>query len=368
MRCIYFSKCGSCTLHNLTYKEQLELKSERIKESFKEFINDFDLFASKESSFRDRAEFRIIHSKNSISYAMYEITGSKKLLSIKECKIVNPMIDGAMKALKIEIEKNPILKERLFSVEFLSTSKKDLLTTLIYHKKIGKEWEDEAKRLSEKLDMKIVGRSRKVKIVIDKDYVEEELKIGDKKYKYRYLENSFTQPNSYINTQMISWAKEHSRDLKGDLLELYCGHGNFTIPLSENFDKVLATEISKTSIKSAIFNKELNKAHNISFVRLSSEELSRALEGEREFRRLKDIDLNSYNFSTVFVDPPRAGLDDKTRDFIKKFNNIIYISCNPQTLKRDLLDLHKHFKIERFAIFDQFPYTEHIECGVLLKK
>ncbi len=152
------------------------------------------------------------------------------------------------------------------------------------------------------------------------------------------------------------------------MCELYCGGGNFTIPLSQKFRKVLATEISKTSIKSALENCKLNNIENIDFIRMSAEDFVEALEEKREFRRLKDINLKSYNFSTIFVDPPRAGLDDTTRDLVKDFEKIIYISCNPQTLHRDLKFLTKTHKIINFALFDQFAYTEHIESGVFLNK
>ena len=80
------------------------------------------------------------------------------------------------------------------------------------------------------------------------------------------------------------------------------------------------------------------------------------------FRELND------DFDTIFMDPPRSGLDDTTRALAKNFTNIIYISCNPQTLHRDLEELLKTHKIVRFALFDQFAYSEHIECGVILEK
>jgi tRNA (uracil-5-)-methyltransferase len=107
---------------------------------------------------------------------------------------------------------------------------------------------------------------------------------------------------------------------------------------------------------------------NIDFVRLSSEDLTSALKKEREFRRLKDIDLESYNFSHIFVDPPRSGLDEKSLEFISEFENIIYISCNPLTLKRDLEVLKDRFEVVSSALFDQFAYTTHIESGVVLKR
>lgn len=167
---------------------------------------------------------------------------------------------------------------------------------------------------------------------------------------------------------MIEWVLGQIEKSDKDLCELYCGGGNFTIPLSQKFNKVLATEISKTSIKSALTNCSLNSISNIDFIRMSAEEFVEALESKREFNRLKDIDLKSYNFETIFVDPPRAGLDDTTRALSKEFDTIIYISCNPETLHRDLEELTKTHKIINFALFDQFSYTEHIESGVILKR
>ena len=154
----------------------------------------------------------------------------------------------------------------------------------------------------------------------------------------------------------------------GDFLESYCGLGNFTLPLSHYFDKVLATEISKGSIHAALENCELNGVENITFARLASEEMTEALQGVREFTRLKEIDLKAYDFSTVLVDPPRAGLDLGTIELISNIDNIIYISCNPETLAGNLHSLCRSHRIERFAMFDQFPYTDHMECGVLLKR
>ena len=153
-----------------------------------------------------------------------------------------------------------------------------------------------------------------------------------------------------------------------DLLELYCGHGNFTIPLATKFNRVLASEISKSSIANARINCELNGVCNAQFVRLSADELMSAFARRREFERLKGIDIFSYDFSHVLIDPPRAGLEPSVIDFIKNFQNLIYISCNPQTLFENLRSLCATHEVQRFAIFDQFAHTAHIECGVLLKR
>src|SRR5690606_1220474 len=113
-----------------------------------------------------------------------------------------------------------------------------------------------------------------------------------------------------------------------------------------------------------------NAIENIQVARLSAEEFTQAYNGEREFRRLEEaeIDISSYNFDTVFVDPPRAGIDDETLKLIQRFERIIYISCNPETLYDNLKQLSQSHKITKFALFDQFPYTHHVESGVLLEK
>ena len=108
--------------------------------------------------------------------------------------------------------------------------------------------------------------------------------------------------------------------------------------------------------------------NNITFARLASEEMTEALNGVREFTRLKDIDLKSYNFSTVLVDPPRAGLDEGTIELISKLENIIYISCNPETLARDMETLIQTHTVVDAAMYDQFPHTSHVESGVFLVK
>ncbi len=364
MECKYFGKCGSCTLWQLTYKEQLETKTLKIKEEFKEFYSgEITIFSSNPSHFRNRAEFRVWHSGDKISYAMNGFD-KKEIILINECQIVQMPIFEMMPKLINYIEKSPILKDKLFGIEFLNGE--NLLIALIYHKKIDDDWLQEGKKLENTLDINILGRSRGIRLVSSKDYILQKLKVLDSEYHYKVYENSFLQPNTKVNEKMITWAKKNSFDFSGDLLELYCGHGNFTIPLSENFDKVLATEISKKSIKAAKENVALNHINNISFVRLSSEELTQALNGKREFRRLKDIELKEFNFTTVFVDPPRAGVDEDSLKLLQKFEHIIYISCNPSTLKRDLKTLCKTHKIDKFALFDQFAFTSHIECGVIL--
>ncbi len=366
MNCKYFGVCGSCKLYDLRYEEQLEQKLTIVKSLFPHYEGSYDIARSKESHYRARSEFKLWHTGDDISYAMNTLD-KKGVVNIDECPMVNEAIETLMPKLLSYIKDNK-MDQKLFNIDFLSTQDGEIVVSLIYHIKLDEQWSEKAKKLSEALNIHIIGRSRKQKVIIGQDYVTEKLRFDGQEYLFKQIENSFTQPNAYVNEQMVSWALEQTKDFSGDLLELYCGAGNFTIPFAKVFDKVLATEISKSSIHAAKENMKLNNTHNIEFVRMSAEEFTQALDGVREFRRMKDINIQEYALKTLFVDPPRAGLDKKARDFCRRFDHLIYISCNPETLKRDLEDLSDAYEITQMAAFDQFPYTPHLEMGAVLKK
>jgi len=351
------------------YQQQLDDKAERIRLQFAPFSSaPLNVYASPASHYRMRAEFKIWHEDNTAHYAMYEPGEYKRPFTITDFPVGSNLINQLMPLLLAAINKDELLARRLFQVEFLTTLSGEAVISLIYHKPLNDDWEIKAKQLSEKLKVSIIGRSRKQKRVIGEDFVTEALQVNNQTFRYQQVETGFTQPNATVCQLMLEWAQDIARPLSGDLLELYCGNGNFTVPLSLCFDKVLATEISKTSVNSAKYNFALNEVTNVEIVRMSSEEFSQAMDRERSFRRLRDIDLDSYEFSTIFVDPPRAGLDDHTTDVVKRFDNIIYISCNPDTLAHNLSSICETHTVERFALFDQFPYTHHAECGVLLQR
>jgi len=289
------------------------------------------------------------------------------VIFVEECPQVNEHIASLMPKLLQQIKSKDI-DFKLFGIDFLSSSSGEIVISMLYHRRLDSAWEILAKEIAHELDIYIIGRSRKQKVVITQDYITETLTIQDKKYRFNYIENSFTQPNPRVNEKMVNWALEKFSSARDDLLELYCGAGNFTIPFATQFDKVLATEISKSSINAAKANMLLNEITNIEFVRMSVEEFVEALDGVREFRRMKDIDIKSYNIKSIFVDPPRSGMDETSCAFAARYEHILYISCNPDTLVRDLDILCQTHDIEDMALFDQFPYTHHVEMGVKLRK
>jgi len=366
--CKYFGECGACRVYDNGYDAQLNEKKELNQKRFKPFYDgNISVFKSPDSHYRSRSEFKIWHLDDDIHYGMNHIE-QKGVVLIDECPQVNQHILALMPKLLISIKEKKI-GFKLFGADFLSSSSGEVVVSLIYHRRLDKEWQNEATKIAKELGIYIIGRSRKQKVVIGQDYITETLKIDNNLYKFNHIENSFTQPNPRVNEQMISWALKHFSKAKGDLLELYCGAGNFTIPFAKIFDKVLATEVSKSSINAAKTNMKLNSVKNIEFVRMSVEEFVQALDKVREFRRMKEIDINSYNITSIFVDPPRSGMDVESCKFASRHEHILYISCNPETLARDLDILTLTHTIVDMAMFDQFPYTHHVEMGVkLLKK
>ena len=367
MTCKHFGECGACVIHEYGYEAQLEDKVSLNKERFKEYYKG-ELFvaSSLESHYRSRSEFRIWHSNtNEIHYAMNRID-KKDFILLEECPQVNEYIASLMQKL-LEAIKGKEIAFKLFGADFLSSSDGKIVVTLLYHRKLDEAWKSIAAEIAEELGIYIIGRSKKQKLVIGQDYIIETLWINKNLYKSKHIENSFTQPNARVNEKMIEWSLKTLSGIDGDLLELYCGAGNFTIPFASQFRKILATEISKPSINAAKENMQLNGISNREFVRMSVEEFVQALDGVREFRRMKDIDMSKYKLETIFVDPPRAGMDESSCHFAARYKHILYISCNPETLVRDLDILKETHEVVDMALFDQFPYTHHVEMGVKLR-
>ena len=364
--CKFVGECGSCTL-DAPYEEQVEFKKGFIRREFEPFYNgEFEFFASQRAGYRTRAEFGIWREGEELSYTMH---GAKaKRVFIDECPKVAAPIANLMPRLLGALAKNQILKEKLFGAEFISCASR-ILATLLYHKRLGEAEQREIENLAREFvghRVTIAARAKGQKLLSGELNLQDRLNIGDKIYKFTFGDGAFIQPNTAVNEKMIAWAKG-CVERGADLLELYCGHGNFTVAMAEKFKRILATEISKSSIANALKNCELNGVNNIKFLRMSAEELISAFGREREFNRLRELDIFSYDFSHVLVDPPRAGLDASVINFIKNYENIVYISCSPQSLKRDMAQLDATHEAVKFAVFDQFANTAHIECGVLLR-
>ncbi|SIO19162.1 tRNA (uracil-5-)-methyltransferase [Sulfurivirga caldicuralii] len=357
-----------CQANPALYEAQLADKQARLSALLGVAPTDVRVFPSPLAHFRQRIEFRVWHEGDDSYYVMFPPGDPKNPQRIDTCTIAAEPIAELMEPLRQVILMELLLRRKLYQVDFLSTLSGEMLVTLIYHKPLDEEWIACAEVLKAHLPIdSIIGRSRKQKILLERDYVVERLEVDGHTFTYQQIENSFSQPNAQVARQMLGWARRCAEQVEaGDLLELYGGNGHFSIALAEYFPRVLMTEISGASIRSARWNLAANRVENIAVVKASAEQVSEAL--HQNAATLKQVPLRDYHFSTLLVDPPRAGLDELTRALAARFEHVIYISCNPETLARDLVTLRQSHEVVDVALFDQFPYTHHIESGVFLRR
>ncbi|QKJ88994.1 tRNA/tmRNA (uracil-C(5))-methyltransferase [Paramixta manurensis] len=355
------------------YATQLEEKVTRLQGMMAPFnAPEIDVFRSPVSHYRMRAEFRVWHDGDDLYHIIFD-QQTRQRIRVDQFPAASHLINQLMPLMMEAMRNNPVLRRKLFQIDYLSTMSNRIVISLLYHRALDEEWRQAAEALRDTVrrqgfDLHLIGRATKTKICLDQDFVDECLPVDGKEIIYRQVENSFTQPNAAMNIQMLEWALEVTQGAQGDLLELYCGNGNFSLALARNFRRVLATEIAKPSVNAAQYNIAANQIDNVQIIRMSAEEFTQAMNGVRQFNRLEGIDLKSYECETIFVDPPRSGLDNETVKLVQAYQQILYISCNPQTLSDNLETLCETHQITRVALFDQFPYTHHMECGVLLTR
>jgi len=367
-----------------SYMEELETKVAAVKASFSAagvlLPDHVDVFPSASTHFRLKATFGVEPRswRGTRSYlAMYP--NKNRPVEVAQFPLGSERINQLMAALMEHVMGNPdVLRDGLFEVKFHTTLAGDALATLAYHRRLDDTWKLAAESLRAARGLGgLVGRSKGQREVVGQAHVTECLSVCDRKLTYKQLEDSFSQSNGGIAQCMLSWAVRAACESDAasgyptqprddDLLELYCGSGAFTVALAHCFRNVLATEVSKPAVECAQHNLEANACSNVSLGRVSAEELQEALESRREFTRLQHADVGALKLNTVLVDPPRAGCGPAVSAFLTRFDRIIYISCNPATMVQDVQLMLPTHKVVRFACFDQFAYTPHVESGALL--
>lgn len=358
------------TSSSTQYTIELQQKHDRLHTLLAPFnAPEIEIYASQPEHYRVRAEFRVWHEGDDLYHIMFD-SQTKERYRVDQFAAASKTINAAMQEIMSLLKDNPVMRRKLFQIDYLSGLSEELVISLLYHKPLDEQWKRAAAQLQQQLrqnfKVNLIGRARKQKEVLGNDFIIEQLPVNHRTYEFKHIENSFTQPNAKVNCDMIEWALKVCGEPERDLLELYCGAGNFSLPMASQYRKVIGTEIAKPSVTAAQFNIARNNITNVDIVRLAAEDFTVAMRGEREFKRLEGINLSEYDFATVLVDPPRAGLDDDSLKMIQDYEEIVYISCNPDTLSQNLTQLCKTHRIEAAALFDQFPFTHHIETGVKL--
>ena len=327
--CQYANICGGCNIAHINYTSQLETKQNNVINIMKKYAGILVKPAIISNN-------NIYHYRNKISLKIKEDklalveTSTNNLVKIDSCLLANENINKVIKILNnIDLSRvdNLIIRgENELMVIVNGTINKDILIQV----------------LSNYVSSIILNN----KTIYGNDYI----KIKVKNLTYAIYPNSFFQ----VNTKMIEKLYDKVKEYAGcgeELLDLYCGAGTIALYLADNFKTVRGIEINKDAIISANLNKKLNSIDNISF----------------ECQNASNI--TNIEETTIVVDPPRSGLDKKTISKILNSHSskIVYVSCNPITLARDINILKDKYNLEEMTLFDMFPNTYHVECVCVLK-
>ena len=347
--CPYFYECGACTIMDIKYENQLEIKKNLIisalakSTSYK--LPDIEIIPSKELRYRNKIRLQV----DKDGRLAYNKSYSNDLVYIKDCLLAREEISENLS----EIEKitKDISEKFPGSIKEITirTNGKDLMLNLDLVNSSDAISYIKEKYADSKFFINIIGKD---KINISgKDYLE--YKIFDKTF--RISGNDFYQVNDYQIENLYGQAKKLLGENK-KVLDLYCGSATSSIAI--NGDNLVGVEINKNAIKDAKINAEKNKLKDYKFIAKNAKYI------DEKFIKKEKID-------SLIVDPPRAGLD---KDLIKSIGKsglkeIIYISCNPQTLARDIKRFENQgYKLEKIKAVDMFPQTMHVETIALIQK
>lgn len=374
-KCRYFPECDGCQLHNLDYKRQLRFKKDMVKNNLKRIgkVTDVEIKDTIGMEYpyryRNKAEFKVGEDYN-IGYFKRR---SHDLLLVDECIIQNKAADKVlsimkeyMKSYKVEGYNRKTKKGIIKNILIRTTKDDEIMAVIVTKGEKLPHKEELIKTLKTQgvssiyqninnRDTSIVLGSKDIKL-----YGEDRITDYIGEYKFLISPKSFFQIN-HNQTEILYDKVLKYLDLKGNeiVLDLYCGIGTIALYISKYAKKVYGVEIIKEAIEDGKENLELNGVKNVEFIRGKSEDV------------LPKMNAQGINIDAIIVDPPRKGLDKTLIDSITKANpqKIVYVSCNPATLARDLGYLENGgYKVKQVQPVDMFPMTTHVEAIVKLEK
>ena len=330
--CPYSKTCGGCNFSNLKYEEELIYKTSKVKDLILKFTGLENIV--EDTSYINEYNYRnkiILHGKDN-KLGLYE-ESTNTIVEIDKCLLVNDKINEIIKVLK---EENISIEEALIKT---SNDEKQVLVSI----------KGQIKNISKLKELSNV-------LIINNKLETESSSIITNIGKYKFYEsvNSFFQINKDLTEKLYDEALKVVEQVKPNkLLDLYCGTGTIGIYVSEFASEIIGIDYNESNIFDANKNKELNNLNNIKFI---------CDKVENQIDNFKDIDM-------IIVDPPRKGLDQKTKEYLNiiKAKHLVYISCDPVTFARDLNDLKDNYDIEYIKPFNMFPKTYHIENVAYLK-
>lgn len=340
-RCSIFGICGGCHLQFMEYEKQTAIKEEILADTLKRTGNvEIQLMSSltdSEFGYRHRGQFKVSQDGNVGFYK----EGTRKVVPVDECPVMVDEINSILKKLKNKLE----------GLREISIISGDAVNLLIKGNIPGNLAE-------ELLETGISGIAFENGDSFGRDYITLDLNG----LKYTVTPWSFFQGHWSLNKKAVELVANKLSPLEGKrILDLYAGAGNFSLPLAVNAKEVVAVEENPSGIEDGRRNAKLNGIKNCSFIRASLEENQKNKKNQEQF-------WESY-YDIIIVDPPRPGIPS---DCLKKILNagserLVYISCNPATLARDIKKMKEKYEIEAVHMVDFFPNTYHIEALTFMR-
>jgi 23S rRNA (uracil-5-)-methyltransferase RumA len=379
--CPHFGKCGGCTYQNLPYDEQLKLKEQQVKSLLDSVCDDYTFEGIKaspvQSEYRNKMEFSFgdEFKDGPLALGMHKKGSFYDLVTVSECTIVDGDYRKILKCtLDYFAELGGTYYHRLRHEGFLrhllvrkGAKTGEILIDLITSHQNELDCQGWKERLlALELDGTIAGilhtyndsvadvvKDEGTEILYGKDYFYEEI-LG---LKFRISPFSFFQTNSLGAEVLYSTARDYIGDTKGKVVfDLYSGTGTIAQILAPVAEKVVGVEIVEEAVEAARVNAKLNGLDNCSFIA-----------GDV----LKVLDTIEEKPDLIVLDPPRDGINPKALGKIIRYgvDRLIYISCKPTSLVRDLESFLKYgYRMEKAVAIDQFPGTVHVESVVLLSR
>lgn len=373
--CSTFNKCGGCDLRHIAYGETLKIKQEKVQNLVNKMLKNKvkvneTVGMENPTFYRNKAIYPVTQDKKVGIFAKR----SHNIIPINECKIQTKISQEISKYILDNWEDSIYDEETgkglLRNIMVREGFKTDEIMLVLVQNGEKNVFETNSKLKIENVIKEFpkiktivinvntektnVVLSRKNIIVYGDGTITD--RLGD--YEFKISPNSFYQVNPIQTEKLYNLAIEGAKLKKDDILcDLYCGIGTIGIFASKYVKKVYGVEIVEEAIKDAKQNAEINNVDNIEFI-----------QGDVEVAFNKMLD-NGVKPSVVIVDPPRKGLDSKTVQNLcdLKLDRLVYVSCNPATLMRDLQVLEDVYKIDSITPVDNFCYSSHIECVAVLE-
>lgn len=355
-KCPYYNICGGCDYQHLSSKNALKQKKEIITKYFSDLYNK-EIKANKSQldfNYRNKASFYVFENK-----VGFQKENSNKLIEIDNCMLLEPIINKALNIFKNWLIENKTKDINHFVIRTLN---KKLIVTMVVEKtpkNLDKLLNCFKKEFVESsLGFYLNFNKQKNIILSDKWQHIFGLKFLEDEFegiKYNVHPYSFLQVNNNVKNDIYKLVLQKIDNQV--VIEGYSGAGLLSAILSKKAKKVIGVEINKKATKDAEKLKVLNNINNLENINGDCKTILPNL-------------AKQYKKSIFVIDPPRSGCDLQTLTAIKenKIDKIIYISCNPYTLKQNVKFLGDEYKITDFQIFDMFPQTSNIESVVCLER